>query len=97
MQSETKLKSFLNTKKLYDASLHFRFSFSKRQWIIKGLLVPNESSYYVKSCSISLDDVIELDEKNNLVMTKDETFEIIMKDHHKPSFWNMLKDKTGLS
>lgn len=102
MQSETKLKSFLNTKKLYDASLYcYSHPFG---WTIGGLLFANDQALKIITttdlrvgCSIFLNDVIEFDEKNNLVMTKDETFEIIMKDHDKPNFWNMLKDKTGLS
>jgi hypothetical protein len=97
MQSETKLKSFLNTKKLYGASLHFHYSFSIRQWRIGGLLFANDRAVNTMiACSISLDDVIEFDEKNNLVVTKDKTFEIILKEHHETNFWSMLKDKTGL-
>lgn len=98
MQSETKLKSFLNTKKLYDANLQLHYSFSQvpHQWRIGGLLVSNDQALNIIDCVIFLDDVIEFDEKNNLVVTKDKTFEIILKELHKPSFWSMLKDKTGL-
>jgi hypothetical protein len=96
MQSETKLKSFLNTKKLYGASLHFHYSFSIRQWRIEGLSPVLNDTLNMVGCSIFLDDVIEFDEKNNLVVTKDKTFEIILKEHHETNFWSMLKDKTGL-
>ncbi len=95
MQSETKLKSFLDTKKIYSAD--FFYSWADNCWKIYGWQsVPPIEKFTQTFFTVELSLVIEFDEKNNLVMTKDEVFEIIMNDHRKPSFWNMLKDKTGL-
>jgi len=97
MQSETKLKSFLDTKKIYNADFfygHNRYS-ADNCWKICGSLDYKEfTQTFFTVVELSL--VIEFDEKNSLVMTKDEVFEIIMNDYRKPSFWSTLKDKTGL-
>jgi hypothetical protein len=96
MQSETKLKSFLDTKKIYNADLfygHNRYS-ADSSWKIFGSLDYKKFTQTFFTVELSL--VIEFDEKNNLVMTKDEVFELFMRDYYKPSFWSTLKDKTGL-
>jgi|LakMenEpi03Aug12_release.lakeMendotaPanAssembly.Ray.scaffolds.fasta_scaffold93139_4 hypothetical protein len=93
MQSETKLKSFLDTKKIYNAEFFYgrnRYS-ADNSWKIYGSLDYKKFTQTFFTVELSL--VIEFDEKNNLVMTKDEVFEII---NRKPSFWSTLKDKTGL-